>query len=113
MIPGQKVLIHGAAGGVGSFAIQLEKSGGLLVSATCGTANVAYVRSLGADRVIDHKTEDVCRAVRDGAGYDRAGAVCRRPDECSQHCARKIPPGLHHRLLPRFAGTRSETRGDK
>jgi NADPH:quinone reductase len=65
MIPGQKVLIHGAAGGVGSFAVQFAKSGGLLVSATCGTANVAYVRSLGADRVIDYKTEDVCRAVRD------------------------------------------------
>jgi NADPH2:quinone reductase len=65
MIPGQKVLIHGAAGGVGSFAVQLAKSGGLLVAATCGTANVAYVRTLGADRVIDYKTEDVSRAVRD------------------------------------------------
>jgi NADPH:quinone reductase len=65
MIPGQKVLIHGAAGGVGSFAVQFAKSGGLLVAATCGTANVEYVRSLGADRVIDYKTEDVCRAVRE------------------------------------------------
>src|ERR1700736_1583674 len=65
MIPGQKVLIHGAAGGVGSFAVQFAKSGGLLVAATCGIANVEYVRSLGADRVIDYKTEDVCRAVRD------------------------------------------------
>lgn len=64
MIPGQKVLIHGAAGGVGSFAVQFAKSGGLLVAATCGTANVAYVRSLGADRVIDYKTEDVCQALR-------------------------------------------------
>jgi NADPH2:quinone reductase len=65
MIPGQKVLIHGAAGGVGSFAVQFAKSGGLLVAATCGTPNVAYVRSLGADRVIDYRTEDVGRAVRD------------------------------------------------
>jgi NADPH2:quinone reductase len=65
MIPGQKVVIHGAAGGVGSFAVQFAKSGGLLVAATCGTANVEYVRSLGADRVIDYKTEDVCRAVRE------------------------------------------------
>jgi NADPH2:quinone reductase len=40
MIPGQKVLIHGAAGGVGSFAVQFAKSGGLLVAATCGTGNV-------------------------------------------------------------------------
>jgi NADPH2:quinone reductase len=65
MIPGQKVLIHGSAGGLGSFAVQFAKSGGLLVAATCGTANVAYVRSLGADRVIDYKTEYVCQAVRD------------------------------------------------
>jgi NADPH2:quinone reductase len=64
LIPGQKVLIHGAAGGVGSFAVQFAKSGGLLVAATCGTANVAYVRSLGADRAIDYKTEEVCQAVR-------------------------------------------------
>jgi NADPH:quinone reductase-like Zn-dependent oxidoreductase len=48
MIPGQKMLIHGAAGGVGSFAVQFAKSGGLLVAATCGARNVAYVRSLGA-----------------------------------------------------------------
>lgn len=65
MVPGQRVLINGAAGGVGSFAVQFAKSGGLLVAATCGTANVAYVKSLGADRVIDYKTEDVCQAVRD------------------------------------------------
>jgi NADPH2:quinone reductase len=65
MIPGQKVLIHGAAGGVGSFAVQFAKSGGLLVAATCGTANVPYVRSLGADRVIDYRTENVCQAVCD------------------------------------------------
>jgi NADPH:quinone reductase len=38
------------------------------VAATCGTANLAYVRSLGADRVIDYKTEDICRAVRDWSG---------------------------------------------
>jgi len=65
MIPGQKVLINGASGGVGSFAVQFAKSGGLLVAATCGTANVDYDRSLGADHVIDYKTKDVLRAVRD------------------------------------------------
>jgi NADPH:quinone reductase len=65
MIPGQKLLIHGAAGGVGSFAVQFAKSGGLLVAATCDAYNVAYVRSLGADRVIDYKTEDIGRAIRD------------------------------------------------
>jgi NADPH:quinone reductase len=65
LIPGQKVLIHGAAGGVGSFAVQFAKFGGLLVAATCGTSNVEYVRSLGAEFVIDYKTEEVCQAVRD------------------------------------------------
>lgn len=65
MIPGQKVLIHGAAGGVCSFAVQFAKSGGLLVAATCGARNVAYVRSLDADCVIDYKTEDTGRAIRD------------------------------------------------
>src|SRR4029077_5171573 len=65
MTPGQKVLINGAAGGVGSFAVQFAKAGGVLVAATCRTANVGYVRNLGADRVIDYKTEDVGRAVRD------------------------------------------------
>src|ERR1700722_1731524 len=56
---------RGAAGGVGSFAVQFAKSGGLLVAATCGTPNVEYVRSLGTERVIDYKTERVCQAVRD------------------------------------------------
>jgi NADPH:quinone reductase len=65
IIPGQRVLIHGAAGGVGSFAVQFARSGGLLVAAACSARNVAYVKSLGADRVIDYKTEDVCQAVRD------------------------------------------------
>ncbi len=63
-IPCQKVLIHGAAGGVGSFVVQFAKSGGLLVAATCGANNVAYVKSLGADRVIDSQTEDIGRAIR-------------------------------------------------
>jgi NADPH2:quinone reductase len=66
MIPGQKVLIHGAAGGVGSFAVQFAKSGGLLVAATCRTANVAYIRSLGADRAIDYRPKTYAKPFATG-----------------------------------------------
>jgi NADPH2:quinone reductase len=55
---------HTRAAGGGSLAVQFAKSGGLLVAATCGAYNVAYVRSLGADRVIDYETEDIGRAIR-------------------------------------------------
>jgi NADPH:quinone reductase-like Zn-dependent oxidoreductase len=52
--PGQRILIHGAAGGVGLFAVQFAKWKGAQVIATASTVNVDFVRSLGADRVIDY-----------------------------------------------------------
>jgi NADPH:quinone reductase-like Zn-dependent oxidoreductase len=55
---GDKVLIHAGAGGVGGFAIQLAKVRGAYVFSTTSTANVDYVKSLGADEVIDYKTMD-------------------------------------------------------
>jgi NADPH:quinone reductase-like Zn-dependent oxidoreductase len=80
---GTRILIHGATGGIGSAAVQLAVHAGAEVVATSTTRHVDLVRSLGADRVIDHETEDFTRCgetfdvVFDAVGKSSFGA-CRR-----------------------------------
>jgi NADPH:quinone reductase-like Zn-dependent oxidoreductase len=88
--PGQKVLIIGASGGVGTFAVQLARSFGADVTGVCSTRNLDRVRSLGADRVIDYTREDFTRS---GQRYDLIFQV-----------AGTVPPAACRRVLT-AAGT--------
>ncbi len=65
--PGQKVMIYGASGGIGTYAVQIAKAFGAEVTAVCSTSNVELVKSLGADKVIDYAREELSK---EDASYD-------------------------------------------
>ena len=72
--PGQKILIHGGAGGIGMFAVQLAKHIGAYVATTVSDKNVEFVTQLGADEVIDYKTQDFVSLISDyDAVFDTVG----------------------------------------
>jgi NADPH:quinone reductase-like Zn-dependent oxidoreductase len=85
--PGQKVLVNGASGGVGTFAVQIAKAFGGEVTAVCSTRNVEQARSLGADRVIDYTREDFTRC---GESFDLMLDVAG--SRSLRKCARVLGP---------------------
>ena len=85
--PGQKVLINGASGGVGTFAVQIAKSFGADVTGVCSTRNVDLVRSLGADHVIDYTKEDFAK------GEQRYDVILDNvPNHSLSECRRILNP---------------------
>src|SRR6267378_5814583 len=85
--PGQKVLINGASGGVGTFGVQIAKSLGADVTGVCSTRNVEMVRSLGADHVIDYTKEDFTK------GDQRYDAILDNvPNHSLSECRRILNP---------------------
>jgi NADPH:quinone reductase-like Zn-dependent oxidoreductase len=84
--PGQTVLINGASGGVGTFAVQIAKSFGAEVTGVCSIRNLDLVRSIGADQVIDYTQEDFTRS---GRRYD---LILDTGDRSLSDCRRALTP---------------------
>ena len=105
--PGQKVLINGASGGVGTFAVQIAKSFGAEVTGVCSTRNLDMIRSIGADQVIDYTREDFTTS---GRRYD---LILDTADRSLSDCRRALTPegtlvviGGSGRPLDRWPGPR-------
>jgi NADPH:quinone reductase-like Zn-dependent oxidoreductase len=116
--PGQKVLINGASGGVGTFAVQLAKAFGADVTAVCSMRNLEQARSLGADRVVDYTQEDFTnRGERHDLMLDIAGSrsflACRRALTPEATLVVIGGPMKYRGLgpLPHIAGTMVKSRG--
>lgn len=114
--PGETVLVHGAAGGVGSFAVQIAVAAGCRVLATCGRYNALMVRHLGAERAIDYRAEDfveIARGLTEG-GVDvvldtQGGMVLQRSLEALAPNGRVVTTRAVGHVDPTAAGTRNAT----
>jgi NADPH:quinone reductase-like Zn-dependent oxidoreductase len=110
--PGQAVLINGASGGVGTFAVQIAKALGAEVTGVCGSGSVKTVRTLGADHVIDYSVEDF---LKNGRQYDlmldiaasRSVADYRRALKPGGVCVVVGFSTMRHMVQVGFAGLRS------
>jgi NADPH:quinone reductase-like Zn-dependent oxidoreductase len=84
---GQHVLVTGASGGVGSFAVQLAKAAGTYVTGVCSSAKADFVRSLGAEDIVDHTREDFA----DGSRATTSSSTSRG----TRHCPASVAPSPH------------------
>ena len=101
---GQKVLVYGASGSIGTYAVQLAKHLGAEVTGVCSTVNLDLVRSLGADRVIDYTKEDFSReggkydVVLDAVGKSSLSAIMRSLKKGGCYLQVLAPPGANLRM---------------
>ncbi|HET7824438.1 MAG TPA: NAD(P)-dependent alcohol dehydrogenase [Anaeromyxobacter sp.] len=108
--PGQQVLVNGASGGVGVFAVQIAKSSGAHVTGVCSARNVELVRSLGADRVVDYAREDFTKSADrwdvlvDNVGNHPLLEVRRVLRRSGRYVMVGGPPGAWLDPLPRAVG---------